>query len=326
MDNKYRLPESIACVLILALLLLKSAAAAPGIVTPTASDNKLNYVHDILISLQEGGNLQEGRLTVHSGDAGLAEVLFALGQQAGFSVTVYGELERAPRQLVDMPLEQGVRALLDKVNFMLVYDSASTERRISAVRVFGSGNSTATGTRSVSQTIREPVLADSIANIDSADSMIQRELLQALQEPDIASRLSALNQLYQLPDPEALTVLAQVLQQDADYQVRARAVELLGAMDSDAAIDVLQIGLGDADTRLRIDTITMLGFVAGERAVPLLGQVLFNEADSTVRAQAVATLAMQARSEAVDMFLQIAAQDRDRSIREFAMINLMAAN
>ncbi|MCB1719058.1 MAG: HEAT repeat domain-containing protein, partial [Candidatus Competibacteraceae bacterium] len=107
---------------------------------------------------------------------------------------------------------------------------------------------------------------------------------------------------------------------------RARAVELLGAMDSDAAIDVLQTGLGDADTRLRIDTITMLGFVAGERAVPLLGQMLFNEADSTVRAQAVATLAMQARSEAVDMFLQIAAQDRDRSIREFAMINLMAAN
>ncbi|MEZ5594485.1 MAG: HEAT repeat domain-containing protein [Gammaproteobacteria bacterium] len=308
MNNKHCLADFIACFFIVSLLLAKPAVAAPDI------------AHEPLASIHES------LLTVHQNNAELADVLFAVAQQAGFAVTVYGELgqTQTPGQIVDMPLEQGVRALLDKVNFMLVYDSAFTERRISAVRVFGSGSTKSTATRHASPPEHQPVHQS--APTDSADSMIQRELLQALQEPDLASRLSALNQLYQLPDPEALTVLAQVLQQDADYQVRARSVELLAAMDSAAAIDVLQTGLGDADARLRIDTINMLGFVAGERAVPLLGQVLFNEADRNVRAQAVATLAMQPRSEAVDGFLQVAVQDRDRSIREFAMINLMAAN
>ena len=296
MMNKNTRSQFVAALLMVLSMLIQAAVAAPS-KTPA------------LVSVQDG------LLTVHDNEANLLDILTAAAHQAGFEVIIRGELESPPvrRQIIVMPLDQGLRSLLGEVNSVLVYENTGSERRIREVRVFGSGK-----IKSV-QRLSKPVRK----HVSEWD---KDSLQQELQQSEPAVRLYALNQIAQLPETDALALLREVLQQDLDSQVRSRAIELLGEIGSASALDVLELGLADADTQIRIETINTLGFVAGEDAIPMLGQMLFSETDSTVRQHAIEIIALQPQSDAVQAFLHVAAQDTNRNIREFAALNLAAWN
>ena len=299
MNSNARLTHYLIALLIVLLLFVNSAIAAPDI------DN----TSEPLISFLDG------RLTVHEDNADLSEILITVAEQAGFAVTIYGELEHSgvSRQIVDMPLDSGLQALLRNVNSMLVYaaNSPTGELRIDELRVVGSNK--LKSAQPISKTVYK------LASFFQTD---KNSLIRELQQSDIAARLYALQQIHQMAEADALDILRKVLQQDADHQVRNYAIELLGEIGSEAALETMQSGLGDTDARVRMKTIETLGFFAGEKAVPVLGQLLFSEADRMVRLQAIETIATQPRSDAVNAFLQMAANDPDSQIREFAAGNL----
>ena len=296
MMNKNTRSQFVAALLMVLSMLVQAAVAAPS-KTPA------------LVSVQDG------LLTVHDNEANLLDILTAAAHQAGFEVIIRGELESPPvrRQIIAMPLDQGLRSLLGEVNSVLVYENTGSERRIREVRVFGSGK-----IKSV-QRLSKPVRK----HVSEWD---KDSLRQELQQPEPTVRLYALNQIAQLPEADALALLRELLQQDADYQVRLRAIELLGEIGSVGALDVLQLGLADTDAKIRVETINTLSFIAGEDAIPVLGQMLFNETDIAVRQHAIETIALQPQSDAVQAFLHVATRDTNRTIREFAALNLAAWN
>jgi hypothetical protein len=86
-------------------------------------------------------------------------------------------------------------------------------------------------------------------------------------------------------------------------------------------IEQLEASLGDPDPAVQMDAISSLGALGTDRAVQILGQVLFGDPHPEARVMAVEALARQAQAEkgAAKAFLTSAAKDADDFVREAAI-------
>ena len=77
--------------------------------------------------------VQHGLVTVIARSAPLEEVLRAIGEKAGFTVIIKGNLN-APvtRSLSDVPLEKAIRRLVGKITWFMIYRPSDSERQASA--------------------------------------------------------------------------------------------------------------------------------------------------------------------------------------------------
>ncbi len=77
--------------------------------------------------------VREGLLTVNARGVPLAEVLRAIGEKAGFTVIIRGNLS-APvtRSLSDIPLEKAIKRLIGENTWFMIYRPSDSERQASA--------------------------------------------------------------------------------------------------------------------------------------------------------------------------------------------------
>ncbi len=80
-----------------------------------------------------GVQVREGLLTVDARGAPLADILRAIGEKAGFSVIIRGDLSTpVTRSLSDIPLENAIRRLVGENSWVMIYRPSDSERQASA--------------------------------------------------------------------------------------------------------------------------------------------------------------------------------------------------
>jgi len=108
-------------------------------------------------------------------------------------------------------------------------------------------------------------------------------------DTDPSNRIDAIYLMYGLPPERAVPLLQQVLLTEKTPHVFETAMEALRAIGGDEAVAVVTTGLGETDPTQRRMTIEALGRV-GTSAIPLLGEVLFNDPNTALRLFAVQQL------------------------------------
>jgi hypothetical protein len=279
--------EAPAPILILVAGLATAGAAAPD--EPPAS------VADVGAKVEVTGGL----LTLRGNGAPLSAVVRAIGEKAGFETTVKGELDRpVTLSFSRVPLERGLRELLDGVATAMLYAPAQSEnetRRLIEVRLYG-------WARTPPPRPREPLAPDVIARLFGAD-------------PD--GRIEAIQELARSANVHAIDPLARVLAQDADPAVRGQAAGALGQIGDPVVVPALKPALEDDEQVVQIRAIRALARVDAEDAADLLGDVLLNHAARRSRLTAAWALGRQA-SPLARAYLQAAANDPDEAVREAA--------
>ena len=144
-----------------------------------------------------------------------------------------------------------------------------------------------------------------------------RTALDTYEEGALASRLAAVESLESTADEAAIGALGNILREDADREIRRRALDALRRIGGDDAARALEQGLGDADRELRATVIAALGEGRTDRAVASLGRVLFGDPDAELRARAV-TLLGEHENEAARAMLEAARRDPDGRVRAAA--------
>jgi HEAT repeats len=191
--------------------------------------------------------VESGRLSVDVHDAGLAEVLQAVGRHAGVKVVVRGNLDtRVTQSFTHLPLDQGIQRLARGHSVVLIYRPSSqivdNGVLIEAWVIVSSGE-VAVGSR---QTVQAESSASSAPRYEP-----RPELMRALKDWEPEVRLQAIQEVVSDQGVYAIQVLSGVVTEDPSPHVRRAAVRLLGSMNTDEARQALGVAMGDGDPRVR---------------------------------------------------------------------------
>lgn len=233
---------------------------------------------------------ENGRLTVDVRDADLAGVLQQIAASAGFQLVTTGPLGRVSAAFRGLPLEDGLRQLVQDHELMLLYQPASDGRPegiLAEARVF----------------------ADVGARTPSRATNPERGR-------DVASTLAEISQLARArDDPGSVTRLGDLLDRSSDPAVRARATWALGRVGGATADTLLTRALSDQSAQVRIQAVYAMGRLEGSQAIPALGGVLLSDSDVTVRRAAARVLGGLTEAASTSA-LRAAAQDSDPAVRQ----------
>jgi hypothetical protein len=252
----------------------------------------------------------EGLISIDARDVPLERVLKEVGQSAGVSVVLSGELDQRVRvRLNALPLAEAVRRLAADTVLVMIHEprpAGVAGPDIREIRVYaGSG---------------EPVVvvsgdeAAAVARESEPSSPRTEVRLDGL---DRHEQAALVEELLARADEQAVRALQQVLEQAEDKVIRTRVVDGLAGL-GEPAVDALAAGLGDEDLGIRERVVEHLGDIGGERAVVSLGQVVFGEHDPEIRRRAVSALARQNTEAAVALLQAAADQDADPLVRTTA--------
>lgn len=260
---------------------------------------------------------QHGLISVQSQSATLPEMLRAVSEKTGIKVYIRDEdfLNKSFWSFADLPLVDAIRLLVGNHNMAITFkktDSSLTVKNIDSVWVFANPV--------LSSPKFEPALA---ANISTAKKT-HNHAVDDLTNPDPQVRISAIQTLTALQEPETAPILAQAMLEEADASVREQIGASLEKITGQGAAVIMENGLGDADYLVRTATVRFLAQTETDRVAPSLGQVLFNDPDPLLRLEAVLAIA-QHHSAAARAFLQVAAKDEDSMVSEAATFALSQA-
>jgi hypothetical protein len=263
------------------LLALVSAASAAGRAR-AAEPPRAAPVIDVTV--------RQGRLSVTLRDAPLADVLHRIGQQAGLTVHLDGQL-RGPitGTFTDVALESGIRRLTRGHSSSFAYGPAShpgEAARLTEIWIIES--------------------SPGVASTAPADLRAR------------ATQLARVARLGARRDDGAIAELSRLLAEDRDRVVRARAALALSRPGDARATPALMAALADQHPSVRIQAVRGLRRVAGEGTADAVGRVLLTDPDPSVRRTAAWTLA-GLRSDAAGSALRAAmSADGDASVRQAA--------
>lgn len=272
-------------------------------------------------------SINAGRLTLHAENASMTDVLAAIGQQAGFKISIQGEFDQTVTESFENePLNEAVADLLWDTSFVMIYGKAPVDGgppQLVEITV---------NSRSANQVL--PVIA-SVGDYseDQSEAAIsnRRAVMLGLNsdledEPELFAELAGLEEnrrLYAMQwladqgDGDAISILGRFLALDNEPSIRTEAALVLGDIGSEAASQSLALGLGDGDPDVRFQVVEAIGGAVRPDTTLLLGQVLFGEVDPEVRMSALAGLG-RSRSEAAWVFIEAAAEDHDPEVRKIA--------
>ncbi len=221
--------------------------------------------------------LRHGLLTVHATDMPLAELLRAIGAQAGFRVTIEGDLrDPVTWSLTEAPVDKALRRLLQNTSSVLIYAPARDGGTGPLVEVI------ALGTKADAA----PRTAQIARTIPARKTEASRGTPVVSLTDDREDRLRAVRRLANKPDAAASKDLALLLSEDEDPLIRRIAAIALGKIGGARAEAALTAALEDEDALVRGRAVQALARKWGHKAVGSLGKTLMEDSDPTVRRQA----------------------------------------
>jgi HEAT repeats len=238
-------------------------------------------------SIQEV-TVERGRLTLSVQNALLAEVLQAIGEEAGIAIEIHGDLtERITTSFADIPLEEGLRQLLRGKSFALSYAPSAGDAqrsRLMAISV-------------LPRSLEKPAAkASKVSTVGE-----QREKLRRI-------RVLAGQQ-----DTKAVRELSALALNDPNPFVRSRAISVLGRLRKPENLAPLTWALKDQFSSVRIQALQGIKNLKGGDAVGDLQAIMVNDPDPAVRRQAVRLLSTIGSPE-VPSVLKWAVADNDAAV------------
>src|SRR5262245_53857595 len=259
---------------------------------------------------------QEGRLSVRAERVPLANLLQEVARQTGLTIQGLSSVQQEVSvQFGNLPLLDGLRRLLARVNYLLLIEhSAPGKRPRLQARVFGHDTPPPVGyvpaparTSSRKGAVSEE-LKQALADIDPirrrwavarlgewGEEPAFPHLLAALDDVDPEVRQGALAGLSPYGE-RALGPLQPFLQHEQDPTVRLVALQVLGQVGREDEVTgtLLHEMLADSDPRIRAAVVEVLGSVEGTRATDALQRAV-RDGDPNVRLAALRALALYAR-------------------------------
>ncbi|MGB5705783.1 MAG: HEAT repeat domain-containing protein [Arenicellales bacterium] len=248
-------------------------------------------------------------LTLKAHDAPLSEVIQRIGELAGFKTVVVaatGESRLVTVSFTGMPITEAVEHLTRDTNRIVFYqssDGSGEHNTISQLWFLGFSDSPSD---EVTDTLESFV---SVENLQQENSNT-RSMAALRLSTQASSVLSAKD------EKERIRLrLIQLLQEDQDALVRARAAIALGALGDEKAVTALESALLDRHASIRAQAINALGQIGGERATRTLGNILlYGSTNTTDRIMAAQALWKHDTEEARE-YLRIGATDIDEQVR-----------
>jgi HEAT repeats/PBS lyase HEAT-like repeat len=247
-------------------------------------------------------DVQAGRLSVQLQEVPWAVVLEALARQCGLTVRLQGRLEGTVTAAFEgLPLEQGLRRLFRMADLAFVYAGAAPYSRVTQLWIWPRGpDSPPTppeaphGPVGILQDSMEAVLVQASMAAESGegrqralaalgergdphDPRVREVLREALQDPAVAIRDSAVDALAALGDEAAVEELGWAVLEDPGEEVRNSAAHALGQLASPRALPALTQALADPVVTVRQNAAEALGRIGGMQALEALQQALHDE-------------------------------------------------
>jgi hypothetical protein len=253
-------------------------------------------------------DIQDERLTLHAENAALDEILRAIADRAGFALTIDGTVG-APesRYLTDVPLDEGLRRLLDGRSYRLTVEPSVVggAPRPIHLHVYGAGGSPHPVPVENTARIRRLALERATERADNGDYGVVEERLSLARSAARRGRAS-------VPD-EAIFKLAV----DADSAVRGLAVAALGKSGGGEVGEVLIDALADSDPRVRRRAVLALADAWGHQSVEHLEAIATGDRSRAVRRAAAFALSGQAGA-AAEAAMASLAENADPQVRRIA--------
>ena len=257
--------------------------------------------------------VRTGLLTVKLHDAPMADVLVAIGAQAGFEVIIRGDLGAPVTwSFSDLPVDKGIRRLLDGSSLIMIYAPSQGHagaRPLVRVIALGASGDAAAGTAPVARTMT------------SRRTEVSQETAAVSLNDDREDRLRTVQRLAIIPDETATRELTLLLSRDEDPLVRQTAAIALGKIGGGSAEAALTAALEDEDSSVRGRAIQALA-KWGPGAIASLVKTLMTDPAPSVRRQAALSLGRMSGEGALDA-LQAAQADPDYAVRQAVVFTLM---
>jgi hypothetical protein len=252
--------------------------------------------------------VEGGLVGVEARNAPLADVLSAIGEQAGIVVTIEGEAGgRISRSLHRVPVSEAIGLLLREIPSAVIYEISSGRLAEIHVRLMGGGTSSAVASSGApSASSAEPTEATSLSEGAAVTPDDPRE-----------DRIAFVRAAMRAPRANGIGELALLLRDDEDATIRAAAAAGLGKLPNEEAGEALSLALADRDRTVRRAAARAFGAVGGRDAIDALERVLLEESASEVRRMAAYALSRMGGEAALEA-LGAAQFDRDRTVRAIA--------
>jgi len=282
-----------AGMLVFVLLSMARAAYAAQPAAPTAADRKFEL------------NFEAGLLTVQARDVPLDELLYAIGDAAGFEVTIGRDLGgKASIDVTREALPKVFRRLLEKNSYLVFFDA---RKQVSELRVLAA-----------SARDDAPLSQPAVINVDEPTAAdLEIWILDRLASSEQDERIVAVRRLEALNADTAVNLASNVLQTDSSPAVRGEAVAVLGRIGGERIYDPLQAAALDGDATVRRRAISVWQSLGGARAIAALGQLSTTDGDSGTRLAALRALQAIGGDEA-RYYLEQAIADGSAEVRQFA--------
>jgi hypothetical protein len=230
----------------------------------------------------------KGLVSVEARDAVLADLLQAIGKQAGVEVTIHsGGGDRVTQSFSGVGLDDAIKLLAKGKDVVLVYSKATNRAgtNLAEVRLFAAS---APGGRVVTQQGRgaQPQAAKSTAG-QSGEG----------QANGVAAEIARLS--------------------DTDVNVRREAAVALGTRPDKQAVGALRTATEDEDAVVRTVALITLGQLLDDGSVGIMSQALLHDPDVNVRRAALSALS-RLRTEKARQAVAAAQSDADAGVSQAA--------
>jgi len=219
------------------------------------------------------------RLSATLRKASVGAVFAELAQQTGIQVQVEGAaaIETVSTEFTNLPLEEGIKRILQGKNYALTYTDETHDRlggpKIVAVRVLASRSEPIpNGPSSDVVTGPDPRLGtpEVVQGSEIGDRNEVVSLLSATRNADPRARRTAVIALGYLGDESAVEALGQLLLSDSDTKVRRTATEALAEIGSPQALGALGRALKDHDLVVQRNAAEAIVAIDGEQTLTRL--------------------------------------------------------
>ena len=217
--------------------------------------------------------VRNGLLTVNLRDAPLADVLLAIGEQAGFRVLVRGDAKTTvTRSFSDVPLARGVQRLLEHASsWLMSHDGDALVKVRLYIWTVSLTDDHDTRLQFVRKIARQPHASATEGLIllvtGDRDPLIRRIAAIALgkvkgersylalaslaEDEDSSVRRWAIQGLGMIGGEQAVRTVGGALLEDPDPSIRRSAARTLATMRNDAGMDFLYAAQSDRDPGVR---------------------------------------------------------------------------
>ncbi len=255
--------------------------------------------------------IEQGLLTLAVTNVPLADVLRAIGEQAGFKVIVHRDpYTSVTASFTRVPLDRAIFRLVGDTSMVMIYAASQGEAGpgpLAEVHLY----STPT-TRVVAP--GQPAGAGETQEARTTQAMAV--------ETGRDARFRAVRAMVEQPDYAAVDDLASIVVEDEDPVVRRMAAAGLGMVGGELAVAALAQAVADEDNTVQSRAIYALGKIGDDEAARVLGEVLTGDSDAQMRRHAARALA-RLGSEEARRVLVAAASDPDETIRSAAKRRLV---